>query len=129
MAEMGDTQSAYDCYEKAIEALNHVLDRKKSRLLAFLGMTYYAMGNISESDIYFQELLKNDGEVDNSIQIAEVFAQRGEADQCFVWLERAYERKHPAMCLLKCRGPCKEIRKLGDPRYNDFLVRMNIPVD
>jgi len=116
-------------FEKAIEAFDHVQDRKHSLLLSNLERTYYAMGNISEAEKYFQELLKNDGEVDNSIQIAEVFAERGEADQCFIWLERAYERKHPAMCLLKAIKSFKEISKLGDPRYNEFLVRMNLPVD
>jgi tetratricopeptide (TPR) repeat protein len=116
-------------YEKAIEALDHVQNHKNPRLLAYLEMTYYAMGNISESDIYFQELLKNDGEIDNSLQIAEVFAQHGEADQCFVWLERAYERKHPGLSLLKAIVPLQEVKKLGDPRYNEFLVRMNLPVD
>ena len=116
-------------YEKAIEALDHVQDRKNSIRLTTLERTYYAMGNISESDLYFQELLKNDGEVDNSIFFAEIFAQRGELDKCFEWLQKAYERKHPAMCLLKALTSFKEIRKLGDPRYNEFLVRMNLPVD
>ena len=55
-------------FEKAIEALDHVQDRKLPILLSNLEKTYYSMGNISESEKYFQELLKNDGEVDNSIQ-------------------------------------------------------------
>jgi tetratricopeptide (TPR) repeat protein len=123
---LGRTYYDMQQYEKTIEALDHVQDRKISIFLTTLERTYYAMGNISESDLYFQELLKNDGEVDNSIFFALIFAQRGELDQCFEWLQKTYERKHPAMCLLKS---FKEIRKLGDPRYNEFLVRMNLPVD
>ena len=127
--ELGRAYFNLGQYAQALESLDHVQDRENSRLLSYLEGTYYAMGNISESDIYFQELLKNDGEVDNSIMIAGAYARRGKADQCFDWLQKAYERKHPGMCLLKGESVFEEIIDLGDPRYNEFLVKMNLPVD
>jgi len=115
-------------FEKVLETLNHVQDRENGRLKDLLGRSYYALGNIAESDLYFQELIESDGEVDNSILIARGYARRGEADKCFEWAQKAYDRKHPAMSLMKGEA-FSEIKELRDPRYEEFLIKMNLPVD
>jgi TolB-like protein/lipopolysaccharide biosynthesis regulator YciM len=126
--ELGWAYCQLGKFDQALEALNHVQDRDIPRLLDFLGRSYYALGNISKSDLYFQKLLESDGEVDNSIFIASAFARRGEADKCFEWVQIAYERKHPAMSLIKGEA-FSEIKELKDARYEEFLLKMNLPVD
>ena len=135
LIELGWAYCELGKFDQALEVLIHVQDRDNARLQDdntrlqdLLGRSYYALGNISESDLYFQKLFENDPEVDNSILIARAYARRGEADKCFEWLQKAYDRKHPIMCLMKGEA-FAEIKKLGDPRYNKFLAKMNLPVE
>jgi TolB-like protein/cytochrome c-type biogenesis protein CcmH/NrfG len=126
--ELGWAYCQLGRFELVLETLNHVQDRENGRLKDLLGRSYYALGNIAESDLFFQELIESDGEVDNSILIARAFARRGEADKCFEWVQKAYDRKHPAMALMKGEA-FSEIKELKDPRYEEFLIKMNLPLD
>jgi len=125
--ELGWAYTELGKYDQALEAFDHVQDRESNYLLFNMCDAYYAMGNISESNVILEKLIENDGEADNSWAIATAFAQRGEADQCFEWLQRACERKTPSLCFLKVGF--KRIEDLQDPRYEEFLVKLNFPVD
>ena len=54
-----------------------------------LALAYHALGRKKEADAALAELLEKDEE-DWAFQIAEVYAFRGEVDEAFAWLERAY---------------------------------------
>jgi serine/threonine-protein kinase len=57
--------------------------------------------------------------------IAEVHAYRGEKDQAFTWLERAYSQRDFSLTILKC-DPLLNNSK-SDARYNALLRKLNPP--
>jgi hypothetical protein len=57
-------------------------------------------------------------------QIAEVHAWRGEADQAFAWLEKAFAARDGGMLLLTWDPLLAKIR--GDARMASLLRRMNL---
>jgi hypothetical protein len=59
-------------------------------------------------------------------QIAYVHAYRGENEQAFDWLERAYRQKDTGLPYIK-EYPLLLKRIEGDPRYKAFLHKMNLP--
>jgi len=57
-------------------------------------------------------------------QIAEVYAWRGEKDQAFQWLERAYVQHDGGLTEVKIDPVLASLRT--DPRYQTFLVKMKL---
>jgi serine/threonine-protein kinase len=58
--------------------------------------------------------------------IAILYGALGETDGAFTWLEKAYEERDPELTYLKVRGRRFEPLR-SDPRFDDFLRRMNFP--
>ncbi len=59
--------------------------------------------------------------------IATVHAYRGEVDEAFAWLERAYKKRDPDLVYLK---PDHILSRLhGDPRWGALLKKIGLPVD
>ena len=57
--------------------------------------------------------------------IAEVHAYRGEIDQAFNWLDRAYRQKDVVLYRLKGDPLLRNLEP--DARYAKFLRKMNLP--
>lgn len=60
----------------------------------------------------------------HAMKIAEGHAYRGEIDEAFVWLERAYEQRDPLVPWV--RGNRLLVNLEDDPRYEPFLERMGL---
>lgn len=58
-------------------------------------------------------------------QVATVFAWRGEKDQAFEWLERAYQGHDGGLTEVKLDPLLDSLR--GDPRFKALLRKMNLP--
>jgi tetratricopeptide (TPR) repeat protein len=56
---------------------------------------------------------------------ARYYAQLGDKDQAFVWLEKAHEKHDGRMFTLKVHPFWDPLR--DDPRFQDLLRRMNFP--
>ena len=65
-----------------------------------LALALYARDGRVSSDAAFGELAERH-QAGASFQIAEMYAFRGEADEAFEWLERAYAQRDPALSWLK----------------------------
>lgn len=50
---------------------------------------------------------------------------RGEADEAFQWLERAYAQRDPGLADLKSDPLLKNL--LPDARYGAFLAKLRLP--
>jgi TolB-like protein/DNA-binding winged helix-turn-helix (wHTH) protein/Flp pilus assembly protein TadD len=86
-------------------------------------MAYFALGRKAESDASLAQMLKSYENIPYGI--ATIHAFRGESDQAFKWLDRAYERKDQFLHRIKF---APEFDKLhDDPRYKAFLKKMNLP--
>ena len=61
-----------------------------------------------------------------ALQIAEVYAYRGEPDKAFAWLDRAYRQRDGGLTLVKVDPLLKNLRR--DPRYAELLMKMHLPI-
>jgi hypothetical protein len=57
--------------------------------------------------------------------IAQVHAWRGESDQAFEWLDRAYARRDGSFFNLKSDPKLASLH--GDSRYRALLSKLNLP--
>jgi TolB-like protein/DNA-binding winged helix-turn-helix (wHTH) protein/Flp pilus assembly protein TadD len=86
-------------------------------------MAYFALGRKAESDAALAQMLKGYAVI--PFGIATIYAFRGESDEAFKWLDRAYEQKDQFLYRIKF---APEFDKLhDDPRYKAFLKKMNLP--
>jgi TolB-like protein/Flp pilus assembly protein TadD len=85
-------------------------------------MAYFALGKKAESDAALAQMVGD--MTDHPFAIAEVYAFRGETDEAFKWLERAYAQKDAGLTLI--HNPA--FKKLqDDPRYKRFLPNIILP--
>jgi len=108
-------------YEQAIA------DELDSKLAARLKRAYGRFGARG----YWQSRLDSALEQTNQgyvspLVIAGCYAQLGQRDEAFAWLEKAYEERSLWMAeWLSCRPMFDPLR--SDPRFQDLLRRMNLP--
>ena len=84
----------------------------------------FKLGNKRESDAALAQMIKNYADYSPS-GVATVYAFRGESDEAFKWLDRAYMEKDALLYAMKFRTEFNGLH--DDPRYKAFLKRMNLP--
>jgi TolB-like protein/DNA-binding winged helix-turn-helix (wHTH) protein/Flp pilus assembly protein TadD len=90
-----------------------------------IALSQYSLRHEHESRQALDELTKNFSSI-GAFQIAEVYAWRGEKDQAFAWLERAYAQRDAGLTSIKYTPVLASLR--GDPRYKSMLTKMKLPV-
>ena len=79
------------------------------------------------SDVCTSSNIRGHGSV-NPVACREFFtfvrAYRGEVDEAFAWLDRAYAQKDVGLYLL--RGDLLLSNLVADPRYKAFLLKMKL---
>jgi len=87
-----------------------------------LAIVQHALGRPEDSD---RALLNLIGEGEQwGIQIAHVYAMRGETDKAFEWLERSYELRDAGIPLTKVATFLKSLH--SDPRWPVFLKKIGL---
>jgi len=89
-----------------------------------LVLIYHALGRKADSDAQLATLTREHAS-DDAFSIAEAHAYRGEIDEAFRWLDRAYAQKDPSLFLVKGDRLLKNLEP--DPRYKAFLHKMKLP--
>jgi TolB-like protein/Tfp pilus assembly protein PilF len=89
-----------------------------------LAIVYHAVGRKAESDAQLAALIREHAD-DDAFEIAQVRACRGEVDEAFMWLDRAYAQKDVGLYLV--RGDLLLRNLVADPRHKAFLRKMNLP--
>jgi tetratricopeptide (TPR) repeat protein len=89
-----------------------------------LALAFYALGRRTDADTALAALIKEQAD-GNALDIAEVYAFRGQSDDAMHWLDRAYVQKDPWLFRIKSTRLLKGIE--SDPRYKTFLKKMNLP--
>ena len=107
--------------ERALEELQNQLI--ESWRIAGLSVIYRALGRTDEADAALADLTERFAS-SHAMKIAEGHAYRGEIDEAFVWLERAYEQRDPLVPWV--RGNRLLVNLEDDPRYEPFLERMGL---
>ena len=91
-----------------------------------MSLAYQALGRRKEAD----EALKNytaTFQKSKSLEIAEIYAFRGEKDKAFEWLDKAYKDRATRLIKFKNDPLFKNLE--SDPRYTAFLKKMKLPLD
>ena len=91
---------------------------------AGLAIIYDARGRKVDSDEALARFSKQHAN-DRAYRIAQIHAYRGDANAAFVWLGRAYDQKDVDLLWFKGNLAFKAFET--DPRYRDFLHKMNLP--
>ena len=91
---------------------------------AGLVLAYAALQRNQEADAELTHL-EAEHAADMSMWIAEAYAFRGQKDQAFTWLDRAYAQKDISLSTIKSDPLLKNIE--AAPRYKAFLRKMNLP--
>ncbi len=89
-----------------------------------VALAEYALGHAREAEAALQDLEARFS-VSSPFQVAEVRAWRGETDQAFAWLERAFGARDGGLMILAWDPLLDRVR--GDPRMAAMLRRMNLP--
>jgi eukaryotic-like serine/threonine-protein kinase len=89
-----------------------------------MALAFHALAREQEADAAVGGLISG---YPNSCayQIAEVYAYRGETDQSFEWLKRAFRQHDAGLIRIKTDLLLKMLR--GDPRYDQMLKTLNLP--
>jgi len=93
------------------------------RRLVGTAVANFALGRKTESTVALAQMLKSHS--NHPFNIAQIHAFRGETDDAFKWLERAFAQKDAALEYIKGNPLLKNIE--GDLRYKAFLKKMNLP--
>jgi predicted Zn-dependent protease len=109
------------------EAALAAIEKESSEAWRTIGLplAYHALGRRAESDAALRALTQKFAD-DWAYQIAEVHAFRGEIDEAFVWLDRAYAQRDGGLGEIKGDPLLKSLE--GDPRYRAFLQKMKLPI-
>jgi len=87
-------------------------------------LAYFGLGRKAESDAALAQYIKGYADYSPS-GVATVYAFRGESDEAFKWLDRAYAEKDTLLTGIKYRTEFDTLH--DDPRYKAFLKKMNLP--
>jgi len=108
-------------FSAALEAMQR--EPRQDYRSGSLALVYSALGRRSESDAALNSLTDNFAARD-PYGIAEVHAYRGELDDAFRWLDRAYREHDVGMLGLKTDPLLRGLH--GDPRFQALLNRMGL---
>jgi TolB-like protein/predicted Ser/Thr protein kinase len=106
---------------EALEAMQR--EPNEDYRLGGLAVVYWAMGRRSESNAALQSLTDGFASID-AYGIAVAHAYRGDSDQAFRWLERAYLAHDYGMLSIKTDPLLGNLH--GDPRFQKLLRRMGL---
>jgi predicted Zn-dependent protease len=99
------------------------LVRHDSARAVLYAIAYYALGRKKESDAALSKLITNHAR--DQYHIAEVYAFRNQPDEAFEWLDRAYAQRNSGLIETKVDPLLKSLH--NDPRFADFLKKLNLP--
>ena len=85
-------------------------------------IVYFALGRRTDSEAALAQWLK--GAKDFPYTTAAIYAFRGESDEAFKWLDRAFAQKDALLPFIM-GDPTMKILE-ADPRYKAFLAKMNL---
>jgi tetratricopeptide (TPR) repeat protein len=92
--------------------------------LMIASLAEYSLGHRREATEALDELKRNHA-AGFAFQVASVHAWRGENDQAFEWLERAYTQRDGGMAMIKYDPFITRLR--GDSRYVAMVRKLGLP--
>jgi TolB-like protein/DNA-binding winged helix-turn-helix (wHTH) protein len=107
------------------DALPEIARVSYEPLRTFLyAIAYHALGRKRESDAALGEFIAK-SQATNAYTIAEIYAFRGQPDEAFAWLDRAYANRDDGLIFSKVEPLLKCLH--NDPRFPALLKKLNLP--
>jgi len=110
--------------DRAQEALTAFRRAGEGFTQAGVAMAEYTLGHPAESQQALDELIAKYGHV-GAYQTAEAYAWRGEANEAFDWLERAYVQRDGGLSSLTNDALLLPLH--SDPRYAALVEKLGLP--
>ncbi len=102
-------------------------NREERTRLVGTAFAQHDLGHRAEARQALDALIAKYGDV-YPVQVAAVYAWRGEHDRAFEWLDRAYARRDPDLGSIREKeGMLRDLP--NDPRFKQLLRRMDLPAD
>ncbi|CAN5352751.1 serine/threonine-protein kinase [soil metagenome] len=106
------------------EALSVFRRSDEAFRLSGAAMAEHSLGHAQASQAALDELISRFGQT-WAMQVADVHAWRGENDQAFAWLQRAYDQRDVGLCEIKKDVWLRTLH--SDARYAALLKKMGLP--
>jgi eukaryotic-like serine/threonine-protein kinase len=108
--------------QQALDEFRHT----RQQDFSLIGQTeaQFALGHRDEARQILKSMI-DDKTASNWWGIADIYAQRGDADQAFAWADRAYAHRDSGMTWIEIDTDFRSLR--GDPRFKALLRKMNLP--
>lgn len=112
---------------KTDEAIAEI-EQEKHEFFSLYGRNFIqsSMGKTKASNALFAEFLEKYGDTDPA-NVADLYAFRGNYDQSFLWLNKAYEAKDPVLVEALTYPSFKPMH--SDPRWSAFIQKIGLPED
>lgn len=92
--------------------------------LSLTAVIYFRLGRVKQAQDALSRLIESDGD-GAAFQVAEVYAQWGQPNEAFPWLERALECGDPGLAELYSSLLLEEV--YHDARFDDLARRVGLP--
>ena len=127
--EMGRTYLYLQKFGKVVEVLEEGINMVPGdpRLIGTLTIAHHHLGNFERANELLLELKQLVGSQANSpsFYLAMIYAQMGEIDTAFEWLDKSYEDHEIEMYWLKVEPPFEPLH--DDPRWQVMLDKVGFP--
>ncbi len=84
----------------------------------------WALGRRTEADAFLAEAKAKHADA-QALQIAQSYALRGEKDEAFKWLNRAYDNRETLLYVVQQDPLLRNLR--DDPRFTEFVRKLKLP--
>ena len=112
-------------YAESVREYQHV-QQVTGAPVSGLAVTYARMGHVGEARAILQQLLSlAKYRYVSPEQVAMIYANLGEEDEAFAWLERAYEARSAFLAVGVLTSPAYDPLR-SDPRFAALLKKMNL---
>jgi tetratricopeptide (TPR) repeat protein len=111
-------------YQEALAVWQKLRGSDSADYLAGTAMAEYSLGNEQASRRALDRLIANYGTVSASY-IGETIAWRGDYDEAFKWLERAYAQDDLELIQIKSDPMLRRLS--GDARYAALIAKLGLP--
>jgi len=128
--QLGTAYSESGRHEEALAAVQKgvALQSNSPLFKGLLICAYARAGKMREARLVLEEIKQySQQNYFPSDDMATSYACLGEPDQAFTWLEKAFQERSGRVSYLKVDRAYDSLR--DDPRYRDFLRRLNLPAD
>ncbi len=92
-----------------------------------MGIIYAMSGNREKAEEVIRILTTDESLPSSNVSIAQIYAALGDNDRAFEWIEKALEKREHPLEFFKVDLEWKNLR--SDPRYNEMLKKIGLPVD